>query len=208
MDWFSSDLHLGHFNIIRYSNRPFASVKEMDDTLINNINALVKPEDTLWFLGDFCFGPREPHGFFKVAESYRNRINCKNIILIWGNHDPNPFAHKRDERHFADRFARLFVEDYGLRNTTIMGQKMTLCHYSMRTWDKSHHGAFHLYGHSHGSLPDDPNALSFDCGVDCHGYKPINFQEVVEIMKKKTFKPVDHHGERDNDSRRPSRNHG
>jgi calcineurin-like phosphoesterase family protein len=64
----------------------------------------------------------------------------------------------------------------------------------MRVWNKSHHGAWHLYGHSHGTLPDDPNALSFDCGVDCHNYTPISFEQVEAIMAKKTFKPIDHHG--------------
>lgn len=196
MDWFTADTHFGHNNIIRYSNRPFTSVEEMDDVIINNINNLVQPGDTLWFLGDFCFGPRDPERFYRVAESYRNRIECNNIILIWGNHDPNRFAHKREERDSAGKFRRLFKDDYDLKQTTVMGQKIVLCHYAMRVWDKSHHGAWHLYGHSHGSLPDDPNSLSFDCGVDCHDYKPLNFNEVGEIMKKKTFKPIDHHGAR------------
>jgi calcineurin-like phosphoesterase family protein len=166
----------------------------MDSSIINNINALVKPDDTLWFLGDFCFGPREPNAFLRKAQGYRERIKCKNMILIWGNHDPNPFSHRREERLLGQGFRELFIEDYSLRNTTILGQKMTLCHYSMRVWDKSHRGAFHLFGHSHGSLPDDPNSLSFDCGVDCHGYKPLSFAEVGAIMAKKTFKPIDHHG--------------
>jgi len=64
----------------------------------------------------------------------------------------------------------------------------------MRVWNKSHHGAWHLYGHSHGTLPDDKNSLSFDVGVDCHNFTPINFEQVSAIMKKKNFKPIDHHG--------------
>ncbi len=189
MDWFTSDTHFGHANIIRYSNRPYKSVDEMDDALIRNINALVKADDTFWHLGDFCFGPRESNAFFRKAKSYRDRINCRNIILIWGNHDPNPTWRE------SESFRRLFMEDYMLRITKINGQRISLCHYSMKIWDKSHHGAWHLYGHSHGSLPDDPNSLSFDCGVDCHNYKPINFNEVSAIMAKKTYKPIDHHGD-------------
>ena len=63
----------------------------------------------------------------------------------------------------------------------------------MKVWDKSHHGAWHLYGHSHGSLPDDPNSLSFDIGCNIHDYYPLEFEDVRKIMSTKTFKPIDHH---------------
>jgi calcineurin-like phosphoesterase family protein len=194
MDWFTSDLHLGHANIIRYSNRPFSSVEEMDDAIISNINELVKPDDLLWFLGDFCFGPRDTNGFIRKAENYRRRINCRNIILIWGNHDPDPFSWKKEERQRAELFRQLFSEDYHLRVTQVNRQRVSLCHYAMRVWDKSHRGAWHLYGHSHGSLPDLQDSLSFDCGVDCHAMKPVSFPQVQAIMSKKSFRPIDHHG--------------
>jgi calcineurin-like phosphoesterase family protein len=194
MDWFTSDTHFGHANIIRYSNRPFKSVEEMDDVLIKNINQLVQPNDTLWHLGDFCFGPRDKDGFVRVAANYRKRINCQKVILIHGNHDPDPYSYRQEEREKADAFMKLFYEHYPMRRTTILKQKMHLCHYSFRVWDKSHGGAWNLYGHSHGSLPDDPNAKAFDCGVDCHNYKPLSFHDVAAIMAKKVYKPVDHHG--------------
>ncbi len=73
-------------------------------------------------------------------------------------------------------------------------QDIVMLHYSMRVWNKSHHGSWHLYGHSHGTLPDDPNSLSIDVGVDCHNYQPISYDEIKSIMSKKEFKPVDHHG--------------
>lgn len=166
----------------------------MDDVLIKNINQLVQPNDTLWHLGDFCFGPRDTEGFIRVATSYRNRINCKKIVLLHGNHDPDPFSWKEEERRKAEGFMNLFQENYAMRRVTIMKQRITLCHYAMRVWDKSHSNAYMLHGHSHGSLPDDPNLLSFDCGVDCHNYKPLSFHDVAAIMAKKVYKPVDHHG--------------
>lgn len=209
----------GHGNIIKYSKRPFLcdrdrrllesgqvhyndrdwrvdpeSVQIMDDTIINNINSVVNRNDTLWFLGDFCFGPRDSRGFMRTAERYRNRINCDNIVLIWGNHDPKPFSKNAEKRQLAKDFARLFCDDYHLYINEIQGRLMSLCHYSMEVWDKSHGGAWCLYGHSHGSLPDNPHAMKFDCGVDCHNYKPLSFPEVAAIMAKKIYKPVDHHG--------------
>jgi calcineurin-like phosphoesterase family protein len=71
---------------------------------------------------------------------------------------------------------------------------IVMCHYAMRVWNRSHRGAWMLYGHSHGSLPDDPGALSIDVGVDCHDYTPISHDDIGRIMAKKTWKPIDHHG--------------
>ena len=73
-------------------------------------------------------------------------------------------------------------------------QSIFLSHYAHRVWDKSHHGVYHLYGHSHGTLPDLNDSLSFDVGVDCHNYTPLSFEEVTSIMNKKNWKPQDHHG--------------
>ena len=70
-------------------------------------------------------------------------------------------------------------------------QLIVLFHYAMRVWQASHHGTYHIYGHSHGELPDDLNALSFDVGVDCHNYAPINYQDIKNIMKNKNWtKPL------------------
>src|ERR1039458_3340961 len=79
--WFTSDFHLGHFNIIRYCNRPFADTREMDEVIVDRLNGLVKPNDTLYFLGDFCLGKHD-----SVA-AYRNRLACQTIHFIDGNHD-------------------------------------------------------------------------------------------------------------------------
>lgn len=178
--WFTSDTHFGHANIIKYCNRPFANVKEMDDAIIENWNKVVKHDDCIYHLGDFCFG-RDERDF----NSYFRRLNGK-IILIKGNHDKLTW-----------RYRNAFFASYNSYNEIdIEGQKITLCHYAMKVWNKSHRGAWHLYGHSHGSLPDDKNSLSFDVGVDCHEFKPINIEDIRHIMSKKTFKPIDHHGDR------------
>jgi len=57
----------------------------------------------------------------------------------------------------------------------------------MKVWQASHHGTYHIYGHSHGELPDDSSSLSFDVGVDCHNYCPINYEEIKCIMKTKQW---------------------
>ena len=180
--FFSADWHLMHANILVHCNRPFNDTGEMNNTIINNINAVVGPDDWLHFLGDLALTKNSNIHHIKYLLS---KINCKNLTWILGNHD-------EITEPFKDRFR--WIKDVNTIN--VNGQKIFLSHYAHRVWAKSHKSVWHLYGHSHGSLPDDPNSMSFDVGVDCHGYKPVSFDRVKELMSKKTFKPVDHHKER------------
>ena len=91
-EFFTADTHLGHTNIIKYCNRPFKSTSEMDATIINNINEVVKSDDILYHLGDFSLG--NP-GYII---NYLERINCKKIRLILGNHDKE--IRKRPQHYF------------------------------------------------------------------------------------------------------------
>jgi len=181
--FFCSDLHLGHNNIIKYCNRPFANAYEMDNALIHNWNSVITPDDVVYYLGDFCFSPRGVDE--KVAENYLRRLNG-HIHFIKGNHDKPASKIYTQFSSFHNCYLEIAVE----------GQDITLCHYALRVFNKSHHGSWHLYGHSHGTLPDDPNSLSFDVGVDCHNYFPISLDQVKKIMSKKTWKPIDHHGKK------------
>ena len=79
--WFTSDFHLGHRNIIRYCNRPFQSTGEMDAAILDNLNSRVQQNDILYFLGDFCMGGPSQ------AARYRDRVVCRHIHVIEGNHD-------------------------------------------------------------------------------------------------------------------------
>jgi calcineurin-like phosphoesterase family protein len=68
-------------------------------------------------------------------------------------------------------------------------ETIILCHYAMRVWDRSHYGSMHLYGHSHGHLPD--YGKSMDVGVDCHNYYPISVDHVRErLSSAKNFNEV------------------
>src|SRR5438128_12651969 len=100
--WFTADPHFGHGNIIKYCNRPFVTPKEQeevrsdprgklrlsdetirrhDSALLDAINERVGEDDILWLLGDFCWGG------LAEARHYRERIRCRNLHLVWGNHD-------------------------------------------------------------------------------------------------------------------------
>lgn len=170
--YFISDTHFGHQNIIKYCNRPFKNAYEMDEALIRNWNETVSQDDMVYHVGDFALGS-DPAKILR-------RLNGSKI-LIKGNHDKRPqLAHGWSEIH-------PYLE------ITIEKQFIVLFHYSMRVWNKHHHGSWQLFGHSHGSLPDDPTAKSIDVGVDCHNYRPISFEDIRRIMAKKTIAVVDHH---------------
>lgn len=176
MIWFTADTHFGHGNILRYSHRPFAKAHEMDETLIQNWNSRVKPGDTVYHLGDvsLCAPAR-------TAEII-GRLNGT-IHLIRGNHDKDTLLKKVGIRFASiNPILEIQIPD---AEAPLGTRFITLCHYAMRTWNKSHWRTWHLYGHSHGTLPDNPHSLSFDVGVDCHNYTPLSYAEVKVIMAKK-----------------------
>lgn len=172
--FFTADPHFGHANIIKYCNRPFESAAEMDAAILSRLNAVVREQDTLFLLGDFSMGVRESRAL-DAARGYRDRIVCRDVRFVWGNHDPQG----------SDEFAELFSRADHLADVKIAGQRLTLCHYAMRAWNKSHHGSYQLYGHTHGALAEEPGVLNFDVGVDCWNFYPISLDQVCEVMEHK-----------------------
>jgi calcineurin-like phosphoesterase family protein len=193
---FTSDTHFGHANIILLSGRPFArdlngtlgvfkagfpDIELHDETLIRNWNEVVGPDDEVWHLGDIFMGKKDPNFYF-------DRLNG-HIHLITGNHDKKALS-IRGRFASVDRVAEITVTEAGKKHD------LFLSHYAHRVWNRSHHGVWHLYGHSHGSLPDDPNSLSLDIGVDCWNFTPVSIGQIKARMALKTWKPVDHHADR------------
>ena len=76
-----ADIHIDHTNCIPLTGRPFANVQEMEATIVENTNKKVKPEDVLFLVGDVCLGKKASWVRFLSA------LNCRNIILLIGNHD-------------------------------------------------------------------------------------------------------------------------
>jgi calcineurin-like phosphoesterase family protein len=172
MVWFTSDCHFGHFNILKLGKgRPFAHIDEMNEALIERHNAVVRPGDLVYNLGDFALKISQ-----KETINIRRRLNG-NIYLISGNHDsiaksiPGSFV-------WTKQLERIKPKIDGI-------PPITLCHYAMRVWHGSHKGTWQLYGHSHGSLPEIPTLLAFDVGVDCWNYTPVSIEQVAAKMKTK-----------------------
>lgn len=180
--WVSADWHQYHNNIRRLCNRPFNSIEEMNEILIENYNKVVKPNDSFIHAGDFAPWVKAD----KVITVLKRMNGTKN--LIFGNHDHNLL--RPEIKQYVN-----WIKDYYELN---IDKHMTVfSHYAFRVWNQSHRGSYHCYGHSHGTLPDDINALSIDIGVDAvamregmkpENYRPLHFEEVRDFMKKKAEK--------------------
>lgn len=167
--WFISDLHLDHANIKKwYPQRPGNSLEEMNEILIANINERVKPNDILVFGGDFSFGRWD----------YLHRLNGQ-IYYIIGNHDKYIGGYE-NRKQFTN------VIWWGdLREFKIDGQYVSVCHYLMNSWNKSCHGAWHLYGHHHSDVSQHSIGKTMNLCVDVMGYYPVNWEMVKEHMNSR-----------------------
>ena len=161
----------------------------MDEALIDEWNKIVGPKDEVWVLGDFAFG-KPPY----ILEQLKRRRGRKH--LVFGNHD------REIEKHPA-RYLSKYVPgtfdtiQYYKELKHVCDHRLFLFHYACRVWKGSHHNSIHLHGHSHGSL--EPGwGRSLDVGVDCRlitdEYRPIALDEILEYMRDRPFKVVDHHG--------------
>lgn len=184
---FMADPHFGHSNIIKYCKRPFMTREEselaalvdrgtipgkelhisqestakMTDTIFDSINATVADNDNLVILGDFCFTPRDNK--FAVAKRFRDRINCQNVYLIWGNHD---------DRRILGPLFRACYDQYVFN---VDGQSIFTSHYPARSWDKAHHGSWMLYGHVHNLYHDEDNGdlMPYEKQVFAEGFESV-----------------------------------
>jgi calcineurin-like phosphoesterase family protein len=173
--FFSSDIHFGHKNIIHHANRPFASVEEMNESLVERWNSVVTQKDVVYFAGDFSFArAEETERYFKALRGVKH--------LIVGNHDGNA----------TKRLPWASVSD--IKEVSVDGVKFVICHYPMEVWNGSHRGAFHVHGHSHGTLATKIVGRA-DAGVDCHPeYRPFTVEEFVGSTPWGNEAPRDHHG--------------
>lgn len=174
--FFISDTHFGHANILKYENRPFASVEEMDRKMIKNWNSVVGRNDDVFILGDFSFH-RDPQKTLSILKQLHGR---KHLIL--GNHDYEILSNSQLREQFV------WVKDYYVLRSG--GKKYVLFHFPIQVWDCRHHGAIHLFGHVHGNKNthhvmayDLPNSLNV--GVDVHNFTPISLSEVDTLVQEK-----------------------
>lgn len=170
MIYFTADTHAHHTNIIGYCNRPFGTSTVMTNRLVENINNIVKENDTLYHLGDVSFGNT------LWVMGFITAINCKNIHLILGNHDKRIRKQKELQNLFSS------VNDY--KEINLYNNFFILCHYPLLTWNKMRYNSIHLHGHCHGTLEKTHNRR-IDVGVDVWNYKPVSIEEILDYVQVK-----------------------
>lgn len=183
MIYFSSDHHFYHKNIIQYTGRPFTSVAEMNQTILDKHNSLVTDEDIVYFLGDFAFCSLNWQA--GIFDKMRGRK-----YLILGNHDRKKEA--MSKVGFIEVFDTLDIEYQGI--------KFRLCHYPFyptepgpfdikyKNQRPSRSGCdFLLCGHIHEKWLTLENQINV--GVDVHDFYPITFENIVQLTKKINYSP-------------------
>ena len=176
--FFTSDTHFNHANIIKFCNRPFKDVEQMNDVMIANWNSVIGKDDTVFHLGDFCLGG--------VAEWTKilDRLNGK-IYLIMGNHDL-----KNIRQGFISRFEHVAMQ----MRIEIGKKRIYLCHYPFLCFEGSYKDdVWQLFGHVHTRRSNsgiDAGRLQYlyptqyDVGVDNNNFTPVSFGQVKRIIDK------------------------
>jgi calcineurin-like phosphoesterase family protein len=162
--YFTSDTHFGDPRVLRIDRRPFANMSEHDDALIAAWNAMIRPDDEVWHLGDFSSSRAGP------VEDLLRRLNGRKHLVI-GNNDPEGTV-------LAKGWAS--VQHY--QEMMIEGQFLILCHYPFRTWNKMGKKSINLHGHSHGRLKPVPR--QFDVGVDARHLRPVRLEDLLRKEAK------------------------
>jgi calcineurin-like phosphoesterase family protein len=155
--FFTSDTHFGDHRVLNIRSRPFGSVDEMNQVMIERWNSRVGRRDVVWHLGDFALSS-------KVTPSIFRRLNGRKH-LVTGNID--------DEGVRSLSWSS--VQAY--KELSVDGVMLVLCHYPFRTWNGVHRGAINLHGHSHGQLK--PLSRQFDVGVDASNFYPVLLEHLL-----------------------------
>lgn len=183
--WFTSDLHFGHKNIIKFCNRPWETTEEMDEALITNWNSVVGEKDIVFDLGDFAFAT---NGRWK---DILQRLNGKHYLIL-GNHDVTRWPGDKTMELF-DRVEQQMII-YIDNRCIYLNHYPYLCYGG--SWKNPEHAVWQLHGHVHtcpnSSGADDKRMIykfpyQYDVGVDNNNYVPVSWNQVKEHINKQVL---------------------
>ena len=192
--WFTSDTHYNHKNICRgvtswncdseeeleRTTRDFPDLDVMNEAIVNNINDCVAEDDWLIHLGDWSFG-----GFEKIEE-FRSKINCKNIVLILGNHDHHIQNNRSEIRKLFTHVSNYEEMDVEHKSGK---RKFVLCHYPIISWNDMRKGSIMLHGHQHLKGDDKlGQGRRMDVGIcGSEEFRPYHIDEVINLLRHREF---------------------
>lgn len=177
MIWFTSDLHFGCDKLVKNTRPEFVDCDQHDVAMLQYINSVVRPNDRLIIIGDLC---KEKPG------RYRPKIRCKNIMYVLGNHDKEC------------KIRKVFGGNVRWQYMVKCASGPVFCaHYAHFSWDRSHYGVHHAFGHWHSNSKLEgmresgmPGHRSMDVGVDSAKkhlgeYRPFSEYEFFDLLKDK-----------------------
>lgn len=188
-NWFTSDLHFGHGNIIGYCARPFSTVDEMNSELIRRWNDTVADEDTVWVLGDFALGTID------VTLTFASSLRGHKILLA-GNHDRCWSGRDSKDGGSVEMWTERYLDAgfdevrQGEQSITVAGQQVLLCHfpYEGDSHDRDRHlshrpvdrGGWLLHGHVHERWRQRGRMINV--GVDVNDFRPMSTDEIAAMV--------------------------
>lgn len=183
MIYFISDYHFGHKDILEYGERPFNSIEEMNDAIINRYNQTVTSEDTVYFLGDFCLGSPE-----RIKENLSKFKKVKQLILIKGNHDRIKTADEARALGFDDMVEKMILNvdeiNIGLSHYPFKrpGEMPGKSNFKPDEVDVLVHGHAHqLYK----TRMHESGKLMINVSCEVIDYKPISLDEILVLIRAK-----------------------
>ena len=187
--FFTSDLHFGHKNIIKYCNRPFSDLDEMHESMILQWNNTIPEDADIFILGDVAFSMSKT----KIKELL-NKLNGRKH-LIMGNHDRLNSLPLECFVHISmqDQIVIKNIDEDGNANFTTC----ILSHYPLMRWAGCSKGVFSLHGHEHGNIPNkeymlnqmdvgwDTTYTKFDGHVSEMSAHPYSWQDICDAFTKR-----------------------
>ena len=175
MIYYISDTHFGHEKIIKLCNRPYQNIQEMNEDIIKKWNNKVKPEDDVYFLGDFAYKISSIN-----AIEILKRLNGKKHF-IKGNHDKESFLSTIKEKGLIEE-----VNIYQEINDN--DRRVILFHYPIEDWNGQYHGSYHLFGHIHNSNNYYKTIENrFNVSIESINYEPKTLDELIKNFKGVTY---------------------
>lgn len=185
--WFTSDLHLCHRNILKYTDRinriglnpQSPNLDQMNQWIIDKWNSRVDKQDIVYMLGDFSFINTD------ITRKFLEKLNGKKH-LIWGNHDKS----LKGLEHYFESCSDIKEVTFKKDNFPFLDENMTIvmCHFPILAWDRRMHGSVMLHGHTHGSIDElnkNSGELRVDVGLDgkLADYDMVSLEQVYSYMK-------------------------
>jgi calcineurin-like phosphoesterase family protein len=192
MDYFISDPHFFHENVIRFDKRPFTCIEQMNAQMRDWWNNTVSEKDRVYILGDFIWlQPSDPE-YIKFTKS----LNGKKV-LIKGNHD--------NVEKFSSELKNCFEDIKSRKEIKLNKKRIIMDHYPLMMYrHDTDSNVFHFHGHTHITGEQDyvekwtrqlvfnhssgqptGQIINVGCMMPYMNYIPRTFEEIIEAGKEK-----------------------